>query len=81
MMAFGWALFLLAASQELSIVPYLLAAGIAGIVGFSLNNLSAEIAALAPAGGVAGWWFVVAGLAAYLAWVVVWWRLASRTGV
>ena len=78
-MAFGWAMFLLGASRELSLVPFLLTAGAAGILGFSVINLSTEVAALASPDGVAGFWVVVVGLAAYLGWVIVWWRLSRRS--
>ena len=78
-MTFGWAMFLLAVSRHLMMLPYLIAAGIAGIIGFSVNNVSDEVAAMAPPGGLVGVWGVVVGLAAYLVWIVVWWRVSQRT--
>lgn len=73
-MSFGWAMFLLGASAELALMPYVVAAGVAGILGFSIINLSPEIAALAPAGQAGGYWAVVGGLGAYLAWLIACWR-------
>ena len=75
-LSFGWAMFLLAASRNFGVMPFLLTAGVVGILGFSVINLSAEVAALAAPGNLAGFWGVVAGLAAYLGWVAAWWRLA-----
>ena len=77
-LSFGWAMFLFAASKELSILPAIIAAGMAGILGFSIINLSGEVAFLAGSKGVAGFWVVVIGLAAYLAWVIVWWQVSGR---
>ena len=77
-LCFGWGVFLFAASRHLVLVPAILVAGFAELVGYSLINLSPELARLAPPQGLTGCWLVVLSLAAYISWVGVWFALARR---
>ena len=77
-LSFGWAVFIWTASREPSLVPAVLIAGAAGILGFSTINLSHEMAALAAPRDLAVFWIEIAALAAYLGWLAAWSRLAER---
>ena len=79
-LCFGWAVFIFAASRLASLVPAVLIAGVAGLLGFSMINLSPEMAALARPQDLAVFWRILLLLAGYLGWVAVWWQLARRHG-
>ena len=79
-LSFGWAVFMWAASSELSLTPAVLIAGAAGILGFSLITLSHEVASLARPQDLSAFWVEIILLAAYVVWLAVWFRLAKRTG-
>ena len=76
-LALGWAALLFTASRQFSIVTAVLAAGAAGLAGFSLINLSGEMRALASPHDLMAFWVEIAVLAAYVGWVAV---LAARVG-
>ena len=77
-LCFGWAIFLFAAARHAVLVPALLVAGAAALLGYSMINLSPELAALAPPQGLAGCWLIVLSLAGYLTWVAAWFWLAQK---
>ena len=77
-LSFGWAVFIFAASRQRSLMPAILVTGVGGILGFSLINLSGEIASLASPHDLAMFWCELAVLAGYLVWLTVWSALAQR---
>ena len=79
-LSFGWAVFMWASSRALSLMPAVLAAGTAGILGFSLITLSPEVASLARPQDLRAFWIEIVVLAAYVVWLAVWFRLAKRNG-
>ena len=76
-LSFGWAVFIWAASRELSLTPAVLIAGVGGILGFSMINLSGEMASLASPHDLAMFWVELSILAGYLFWLAVWAVLAK----
>ena len=79
-LAIGWAAFLFAASRQFSIIPGVLAAGTAGLLGFSLINLSGEMRALASPHDLRMFWIEILALAMYVAWVAVLAGMAGQQG-
>ena len=77
-LSFGWAVFMWASSNELSLMSAVLTAGASGIFGFSLINLSHEMAVRATPHDLAIFWIEIALLAAYVGWLAVWSVLAKR---
>ena len=77
-LSFGWAVFIFAASRQPSLTPAVLIAGVAGLLGFSLINLSGEMASLASPGDLTVFWVELGLLAAYLAWLAAWFVFAKR---
>ena len=70
--------FIFAASRQPSLTPAVLIAGAAGLLGFSLINLSGEMASLASPGDLTVFWVELGLLAAYLAWLAAWFVFAKR---
>ena len=68
-LALGWAALLFAASRQFSIIPAVLAAGVAGLLGFSLINLSGEMRTLASPHDLRMFWVEIFALAVYVGWV------------
>ncbi len=77
-LSFGWAVFIFAASRQLSFTPAVLIAGAVGLLGFSLINLSGEMASLASPSDLAMFWVELGLLAGYLAWLALWSVFAKR---
>ena len=76
-LSFGWAVFIYAASRHLALVPAVLAAGVAGLIGFGMINASPEIAGLAGTQDVRTYWIELLMLAGYRGVVAVVWRRAK----
>lgn len=76
-LSFGWAVFMYAASRHRVLMPAVLVAGVAGLIGFALITGSPEIVQLAGAQGVKAYWVELLMLAGYLGAVAVIWRRAK----
>jgi hypothetical protein len=70
-LAIGWAALLFAASRQFAILTPVLAAGAAGLLGFSMINLSAEMRTLASPHDLAMFWGEIMALAAYVSVITV----------
>src|SRR5262245_42259186 len=79
-LAMGWAIFLFAASRTPSLITAVLAAGVAGLLGFSAINLSGEMRALASPHDLMMFWVEIIALALYVSWVAVLAAASRRRG-
>ena len=75
-LAFGWAVFLWAASggrqTRQMLLPAVFTAGLGGVAGLTVINLSSELAALAKPIDLAVFWLETGLLAGYLGWLLMW---------
>ena len=81
-LAFGWAVFLFAASTDPMkqdvLVKAVLVAGAAAVAGLAIVNLTTDFSALRPGIAQSAFWLQTAGAFFYWAWLVF---FAARAGI
>jgi hypothetical protein len=82
LLAFGWAVFLLAAAgdplHERRLTRAVLVAGAGAVAGLALINATTDFAALGAGLDTRVFWLETAGLFAYWLWLVGCWLLAEK---